>query len=107
MDEDDVFMPGIFTTIRQVARDHPARPIIFRFIHPSRHILWQQRGRVERGHIGGHQFVTPNVPEKVGRWGTGYEADFDFIRSTLDCYESEAVCIWREEIIANCRPHLP
>jgi len=106
MDEDDIFMPGIFRTIRQVGSESPGRPMIFRFILPDRRVLWQQRGQIERGGIGGHQLVAPNVPRMVGRWGSTYEGDFDFIRSTLNCYPSDDVCLWREEIIAACRPHL-
>lgn len=102
-DDDDVFVPGAFDVIRQCAEANPDVPLIFRFVTPDGRVLWRDKGRIERGHIGGHNLVTPNIPDKLGRWGVGYAGDFAFIASTLENFEPDTP-VWNEDVIAVCRP---
>lgn len=104
MDDDDVYVVGAFESIRRAAEVFwpERRPMVFRFVTPWREILWQRRAVIET-RIGGHQFVPPNDPEKLGRWSERYAADFDFIASTLAHYRMEEL-VWRAELIAITRP---
>ena len=102
MDEDDVFADGAFSAIRNAAVEAPERPLMFRFVTWDRRILWQQQ-QIVMGAIGGHEFVTPNLPERLGRWARVYEGDYHFIATTLERWPPESL-VWREEVIALCRP---
>lgn len=103
IDDDDAFAPDAFTAIRLAVaeRDVPC-PHLFRFVAFDRRVLWHTR-EVQEGHLGGHQFVTPNLPGRLGTWTDRYNGDFDFIVSTLALWPQDAV-VWREEIISIARP---
>lgn len=102
MDDDDAFTFDALNTIRRAAGESPGRPMMFKFVTPTHHVLWQER-RLAVGRVGGHQFVTPNVAGKLGVWGSHYCGDFDFIASTMAHYDESAL-VWRPEIIAITRP---
>ena len=59
--------------------------------------------QVRQGNIGTPNLVAPNVPGKLGTWGTRYEGDFDYIRSTLQHYPAGPV--WHDVITYACREH--
>ena len=103
IDDDDVFAPDALASIRQVAGSLPEpRPLMFRFYLERRGcVLWAEQ-RLVCGAIGGHEFVTPNDPQRLGRWTDRYEGDFDFIESTLTLWPPESL-VWREEIISYAR----
>lgn len=112
-DQDDAFFPGALTHVLDEARAHPGQPLIFRMqVCADRFgslpfVLWRERGRVERNHIGGHMLVAPNVPRLLGRWEpeTSYSADFDFIDSTLKKFAADGIHPhWSEHFISNLRP---
>lgn len=105
MDEDDIFYPDAFAAIREAAMAHPGRPLIFRMQGPEGDYLWKEQV-IQCCRIGGHMFVTPNIKGKVGRWGTHYEGDFQFIRSTMDLWGDDSLAVWDERFIANLRPHV-
>jgi glycosyltransferase involved in cell wall biosynthesis len=105
-DDDDVFAGDAIANIhRAIRRLDPPRPHLFRF-RAARYAggmtIWQQQGRVEEGWIGGHCIVTPNVPERTGRWTDRYAGDFDFIAETLRLWEPLEP-IWRPEVITLAR----
>lgn len=113
-DQDDAFFPGALERVVRVARAEPGRPLIFKMqVCADRHdslpfILWKEKGRVERNHIGGHQLVVPNEPELLGRWlpEESYAADFDFIDSTLKRFAAAGLePVWSEEFISMLRPY--
>lgn len=104
IDDDDIFTKHAFAIIRDVVRGLPRPcPVLFRFRAADGRILWQDH-TVRLSWIGGHEFVTPNLPDKLGYWGNRYAGDFDFIRSTLDLWGGDQVVVWREEMIAISRP---
>jgi hypothetical protein len=103
-DDDDIYAPGAIVNIHRAIRRAPLAPHLFRF-RAARFggaAIWQEKGRVEEGYIGGHCIVTPNVPEKTGRWTDRYCGDFDFIEETLRLWEPIAP-VWREEVIVLAR----
>lgn len=103
IDDDDAFLPSAFANIRRALSEQAEpKPHLFRFIAFDRRVLWQ-REAVEEGHIGGRQFVVPNVPVRLGSWSDRYNGDFDFVRSTLDLWP-EGSLVWRQEVISIARP---
>jgi glycosyltransferase involved in cell wall biosynthesis len=102
LDDDDVYLPGAFNAMRQVAVEHPASPIMFRMIDPNGALLWMDP-EIRMGNHGTPQFVPPNYPTKLGKWTSRYEGDFDFCTSTLALYPPNSL-IWSTAIIYACRP---
>jgi glycosyltransferase involved in cell wall biosynthesis len=98
VDDDDLPSPQAFSVIRNVAKEFPGKPLMFKMMHCGWE-LWNHP-RVEQGNISGQMFVTPNVKGKVGKWSGRYEADFDFVASTLKLYEEGfGAVVWRPENI--------
>lgn len=115
-DDDDVWAPGAFDTIRRVAGALPEpRPLLFRFQTHWGAVCWDELCRHSDGslvprqdHIGGHCAVFPNLPDRLGRWGDHYQGDFTFIRDTLALWPNKGTeAVWRDEIIAIARPGAP
>lgn len=106
-DDDDIYAPGAFAAIRGAISDDAAagaaRVHIFRFTSFWRAVL-PEGCRVERGHIGGHCLVVPNVDGKVGRLGHQYDGDFDLIESTLVLWGGVDAAVFHDDIIAVARP---
>lgn len=100
VDDDDVLLPGAFETIRDALEDNPGRPHMFRFQAVGGALVWRRKV-IEEGMVGGHCFVPPN-DQRLSPWGIGYCGDFEHIRDTLKNHDSPP--IWREEVIAKCRP---
>jgi glycosyltransferase involved in cell wall biosynthesis len=99
LDDDDLTKEGAIADIKAAAAEHPLRPLMFKMHHHST-ILWATP-EVKRGNISGQLFVAPNVPGRLGRWSGKYDADFDFISSTLQLYpEGYGALVWRDEIVA-------
>lgn len=104
-DDDDVWTPTAVIAMRRAAEEAPDRPHLFRFQSYFGTVYWDQRGIVERNHIGGHCLLFPNVPGKVGRYTCDYSGDFDMIRQTLDLHGGDASAIWHEDIVCVARPN--
>jgi hypothetical protein len=112
-DQDDSFFPGALAGVTKVAAAFPGRPLIFKMqVCADRNgsmpfVLWNEKGRVERDHIGGHMLVVPNDPALLGRWEPeeSYSSDFDFIESTLRKFAAEGLDpYWSELYISLLRP---
>lgn len=98
VDDDDLPGPRALAVIRDVAKQFPGKPLMFKMMHCGWEI-WKQP-TVAQGNLSGQMFVTPNVKGKVGSWSGRYEADFDFISSTLKLYpEGHGALVWRQENI--------
>jgi hypothetical protein len=116
-DHDDRYVEGALGRIAEVARRHPGRPIVGRMriwcwgrekrlLDPPDY-LWKTKGRVEKGHVGGHMLVAPNRPDLLGRFVPEhtYEADFTFVSQTLEAFRRVGLGeIWVEDFFAECRP---
>lgn len=97
LDDDDALRPGGLEMIRKAIGEHPSSPLMFRMTHESM-VLWREPS-FWVGNVSTQMFVTPNVPDKLGKWGHRYEGDFDFMSSTLSLYPQNAL-VWRSEITA-------
>lgn len=98
VDDDDLPVPKALSMIRAAAEESLAKPLMFKMTHCGFE-LWK-RPKVEQGNISGQMFVTPNIKGKIGRWSGRYEADFDFVTSTLQLYpEGFDAVVWRLENI--------
>lgn len=105
LDDDDVYVPGAFAAMRAEIARNPDRPHLFKMIAPWGETLWRSAGVIKPGDFGGAQFVTPNIPEKLGRYSDRYEADYDFIVSTLALYPAHAL-VWSNTVTYRCAPGL-
>lgn len=85
IDDDDVAKPNAFAAMRKAADANPGRPLVFKMNHQAVGLIYKV-ARIKAGDISGQMFVTPNVPGKIGKWSGKYEADFDFVMSTLAFY---------------------
>jgi len=98
VDDDDLPSPHALSVIRKAAKEVPGRPFMFKMMHCGWEI-WKQP-IVEQGNISGQMFVPPNVKGKLGKWSGRYEADYDFVASTLALYpEKNSAVVWRNENI--------
>jgi hypothetical protein len=106
VDDDDVLLPGALRWIRRFARENPGRIGIFRLnygVEGPR--SWSTEGDLWNTQTG--MYVVPNVPGKVGRWGSppdapaGRQGDYTFICETV-ALQGEPV--WCEEAIQDVRP---
>lgn len=103
-DDDDVFTPDAFATIRGVISTlDQLRPLLFRFRAQWGMTYWLMPGLVQQGAIGGHCLVQPRIPAKMGQRTSRYEADYDWITSTLANWEPIAP-LWVDRVIAIARP---
>ncbi len=100
MDDDDIAADLALAEIRIAVSKQPDAVHIFR-MKQGNLILWRQPV-VRIGNVGTPMMVIPNVPGKLGRWGTVYEADGHFIAETLAIRGDEPV--FHEQIVALIRP---
>lgn len=98
MDDDDSYMPGALTVVRDAFARTPDRPHIFKMRYANGRELWVDR-QVRCGNVSTQMFVALNG--MVGQWGDRYEGDFDFIASTV-ALQGEPV--WHPDVIALIRP---
>jgi glycosyltransferase involved in cell wall biosynthesis len=103
LDDDDVYFPGALEAVRRAAAEHPGRVLIFRMKRGEPHNdELPGAPAVECGNVSTQMFAVPNDPARLGRWGSRYEGDFDFLTSTLEHYPDGPV--WRDELVAHWRP---
>lgn len=96
MDDDDEYTPNALETVRVAAMEHPAEILLFQMRRKDQSLVWNDR-RLKCGNISTQCVAVPNgLP--LGRWGTHYAGDFDFIKSTCDL---NAPPVWIESVICN------
>lgn len=98
MDDDDVFVPGIFSVIRKITTRRV--PHIFRN-EVKGELQWKEMV-LEQGNVSSQCLIIPNETSKLGLWTNRYEADWDFALSTIELYGGKYE--WRPEVIAVRRP---
>src|SRR5262245_6575165 len=73
IDDDDCFPDGALDTIRRAAAEQPTpRPLMFKFWSERHGRTLPPRHEVRESAIGGHCMVTPNIPDRLGRWECRY-----------------------------------
>lgn len=102
MDDDDVFTPNAFETIRREVSKNPYVPHIFSVELPLGGTIPTDH-EIRVGNVTSQAFVIPNDKAKLGSWTKRYEGDYDFIASTLAHYPPNSV-IFHPEVIAKMRP---
>lgn len=101
-DDDDVFTPEALHMIRARIAELPApRPLMFKFRAARLGRTLPERYEVIESAIGGHCFVPPNIPGRLGQWGERYGGDFDWIVSTLAHWPEGPA--WYDDVIADAR----
>jgi len=104
-DDDDIWTPGAFAAIAGAIDLLPVPgPLLFRFVTPGGQVLWDQPGVVAEGRIGTPCWCFPNIPALLGAHSCRYEADYDFIRSTLDRWGGTDAARFIDTVIAIARP---
>lgn len=103
-DDDDLYLPGALTTIRDIAAAKPTRtPAMVRFLSYNSGVVWRSPGIVAEGWVGGHCLVAPNDPPRLAPWGPHYEGDYTAIVDTLAHYGGAS---WHAPICTHARPPL-
>ncbi len=104
VDDDDELRPGALDAIRRFGEEHPGRIGIFRMNRGLYGPQWTRRG--DLWNTGTGMYVIPNVPGKIGRWGSpiaaaGRRGDYPFITETVALIGEP---VWCEEIIQELKP---
>jgi len=97
-DDDDIFLPRAFDTMREVIARGGPRVIIGRVMTPYRGILWSAP-QVEP--LDGHCPLVPNDKKKLGHYGLEYAGDQVWIRTNLEAYDSYS---WADRVWTLTRP---
>lgn len=101
--DDDVFTDYAFSKIKTALAENPGKVHMFKWNSWQAGLLWREQ-KIKEGNIGDHPIVAPNDQSKLGRFGMRYAGDYDFVRATVDNFGGEENIIWRNEMIAVCRP---
>ncbi len=75
----------------------PGRPVVFRMRFPNGITLWQEPV-LRCGNLGTPCFLIPNVPNKLGTWGSFVGGDCAFLEG---CKWDPYDIVWRPEVIAH------
>ena len=97
-DDDDIYLPRAFESIRQLAADFPNRLL-------GAHVLGRVGLTPSNGTIGnwdGHCLIVPNDYTRTGYWAPEYEGDQFFCWSTSKLWEGAAA--FGTPIISAIRP---
>ena len=83
IDDDDVYAPGAFRTMRRFADENPGRIGIFKLEYVVRTRRWIEPV-LRYKNVSTQTFLVPNAPGKLGHWAAtkGVAGDFVFIRET-------------------------
>jgi hypothetical protein len=100
-DDDDIYAPDALQTVRGKVCGNPHR--VHLFAMKLGETVYEPDEPVTIGRVGTPMIVVPNVPEKLGSWGTTtYEGDWEFLSSTLAKRGDRPIC--HPEVIAMIRP---
>ena len=102
MDDDDVYVPGAFASMRRFADDNPGRIGIFRMAYTTGPKRWRVP-ELRNRNVSTQNFLVPNVPGRLGVWehrGTVH-GDFTFIEETA---RLQGDPIFVDEVTVRVRP---
>ncbi len=100
MDDDDIAADFALSEIRLTVAEDPDRVHVFKMKHGNL-VLWKDPV-VRIGNVGTPMMVIPNRQGKLGRWGTAYEADGQFLLETMYLRGDQPV--FHDQIVALIRP---
>lgn len=78
MDDDDTYIPDVFTAIREACLDGPDRLHIFRMRYDDGRVLWRTKDLVH-GNIGTPMLAVSRLLAKGCVWPEIYAADWAFV----------------------------
>lgn len=96
IDDDDCYAPGTRALMADAIEKTPDVPVLFRMQYPNGITLWGEP-KLVCGNVGTPMMLIPNVPEKLGTWGSFVGGDCHFLE-TMKWRPEEIV--WRPEVIA-------
>jgi glycosyltransferase involved in cell wall biosynthesis len=102
MDDDDVYVPGAFATMRRFADENPGQIGIFRIEYTTGSKRWEVP-ELRNRNVSTQNFLVPNVPGKLGIWehrGTVH-GDYVFIEETA---RLQGEPIFVDEVTVRVRP---
>jgi len=103
MDDDDMYAPGHRALMQDAIETTPGKPVIFRQQYPDGRTLWKDPV-VAFGNVGTPMVLVPNIPERLGIWGSFVGGDCAFIE-TLGWLRNEIV--WRTDVVALIGDNVP
>jgi hypothetical protein len=80
-DDDDVYLPGAFDVIRREIVRSPQDILLFRLAYPGGKLLWRAPV-IQCRNVSTQMYVIPRAA-RLGRWGSHYQGDFQFIQTTI------------------------
>lgn len=103
-DDDDVWTPDALTLMRRAVQFWPGKAMLFRFRSYFQTVYWDELGRFERNHVGGHCLLAPRVDGKIGRFSCDYNGDFDYVSSAVEACGGPREAVWLTDVVAIARP---
>lgn len=97
IDDDDAYAPGTRALMAEAISTTPGRPILFRMRYPNGITLWQE-SVVRCGNVGTPMMLIPNMPTRLGTWGSFVGGDCAFLESSK--WKPEDY-VWRPEVICH------
>ena len=100
MDDDNVFTPWAFESIRRAATANAGRPLLFRVVTVDGTIIWDAP-EVAVNNVDTASLVAPTVPDRLGRFGLCFGGDYHFVASTVEkhggevSFETDIICVSR------------
>lgn len=100
--DDNILTNGALAAIWLAITELPEQqPLLFKVRTWQAGIVWRTPGVVAHTNVDADCIVVPNVPERLGRWGMRYEADFDF---ALETTRKWGKATFAEDLISLARP---
>ncbi|HEY2252846.1 MAG TPA: glycosyltransferase [Planctomycetaceae bacterium] len=80
-DDDDIYLPGAFDVIRREIAGSPDDILLFRLAYPGGKLLWRFPV-IQCRNVSTQMYVVPRAAQ-LGKWGSHYQGDFEFIQTTV------------------------
>jgi hypothetical protein len=100
IDDDNVFTPWAFDSVRRAARAKPGCPLLFRVVMMDGTIIWRS-AEVAANNVDTCSLVVPAKPGRFGRFGLYFGGDLHYVRSTVEAFggsvsfEPDFICVSR------------
>jgi hypothetical protein len=101
LDDDNIFTPWAFDSMRTAAKKNPGMPLLFRVVTIPGLIIWDNP-IVRMNNVDTASLVFPNISEKIGRFRMCFGGDYYFVSSTIDNFGG--IVSFHKEIICVSRP---
>jgi len=99
LDDDDWWVENSLLKIRDAIEAMPDHPHFFRMARPGYGDLVWRSSEAKRSNVSLQNFICPNWPKSLGKFTSRYEADWDFIESTLALMPPLPLGAWHDDVI--------